>query len=198
MTAKKQYGGFIQMKKAAFILLVIVFPGACKGEVQAQNQGRILIAYYSRTGNTRIVAEYIHEAVGGDLFEIETAIAYPNDYQSTTDIALQQQRENTRPELASNVNNMNSYDIIFLGYPIWWGRMPMFFFTFLESHDLSGKTIIPFCTYGSSGVGQSAADIQRSAPGATIREAFGYRGANANNSRNDVTAWLRRLGMTVR
>jgi flavodoxin len=198
MTAKKQYGGFIQMKKAAFLLLVIVFLAACKGEVQAQNQDKILIVYYSRTGNTRTVAEYIREAVGGDFFEIETAIAYPSDYQSTADIAQRQQRENARPALASNVSNMNSYDIIFLGYPIWWGRMPMFFFTFLESHDLSGKTIIPFCTYGSSGVGQSAADIQRSAPGANVREAFGYRGANANNSRNDVTAWLRRLGMTVR
>ena len=182
------------MKKAAFLLFAIVFLGVHM-ELQAQNQGRILIVYYSRTGNTRTVAEYIQQAVGGDFFEIETAVAYPNDYQSTADIAQRQQRENARPELASNVSNMNSYDIIFLGYPIWWGRMPMFFFTFLESHDLSGKTIIPFCTYGSSGVGQSAADIQRLAPGATVREAFGYRGANANNSRNDITAWLRRLGM---
>ena len=183
------------MKKAAFLLLIIVFLGSCREKVQAQNQERILIAYYSRSGNTRTVAEYIHQALGGDIFEIETVMAYPNDYQSTADIARQQQRENARPELASRVNNMNSYDIIFLGYPIWWGRMPMFFFTFLESYNFSGKTIIPFCTYGSSGVGQSAADIQRLAPGATVREAFGVRGANANNSRNDITAWLRRLGM---
>jgi len=177
-----------------FLLFAITF-FCMEAYMEAQNQERILIVYYSRTGNTRTVAEYIHQAVGGDIFEVKPAIAYPDDYQSATNIARREQRENARPAFASNVNNMNSYDIIFLGYPIWWGTMPMFFFTFLESHNFTGKTIIPFCTYGSSGVGQSVTDIQRLAPTAVVREAFGIRGANANNSRNDVTAWLRRLGL---
>ena len=171
------------MKRVIFLLFFIVFLGVCR-EAQAQSQERILIVSYSRTGNTRIVAGYIHQAVGGDIFEIIPARAYPHDYQATTTIARQEQRENARPALASNVENIRQYyDIIFLGYPIWWGTMPMFFFTFLV------------CTYGSSGVGQSVADIQRLAPGATVREAFGVRGANANNARNDVIAWLRRLEM---
>ena len=143
------------MKRAVFLLFFIVFLGICR-ETQAQNQERILIAYYSRTGHTRAIAEYIHQAVGGDIFEIIPARAYPSAYQAATTIARQEQRENARPALTSKVENIRQYyDIIFLGYPIWWGRMPMFFFTFLESHDLTGKTIIPFCTYGGSGVGQS-------------------------------------------
>jgi len=182
------------MKKLLLFAITFFCMGAHM-ELQAQNQGRILIVYYSRTGNTRAVAEYIHQAVGGDIFEIKTATAYPKDYKSTTNIARQELRENARPALAANVNNMNSYDIIFLGYPIWWGTMPMVFFTFLESHDLKGKIIIPFCTYGSSGLGQSVADIQKLSPGATVREAFGLTGANSSSSQKDVTAWLRRLGL---
>ena len=183
------------MKKVIFLTLIFSLFGVHM-ELQAQNQNnRILIVYYSKTGNTRTVAEFIHQAVGGDIFELKPARAYPSDYQATVTLARQENQANARPALASNVNNMSDYDIIFLGYPNWINTMPMFFFTFLESHNFRGKTIIPFCTHGSGGLGNSVADIRRVASGATVREAFGVRGANANNSRNDVIAWLRSLGL---
>ena len=183
------------MKKFLLIALTL-FCTAVHMELQAQNQnGKILIVYYSKTGNTRAVAEYIHQAVGGDIFEIKPAKTYPEDYKSTTIVAKQEQKDNARPELASNVKDIAQYDTIFLGYPIWWGTMPMFFFTFLESHNLSGKTIIPFCTYGGSGLGKSAADIKKLCPGATVKSALGLRAAKASSSQADVIAWLKRLGM---
>ena len=183
------------MKKIIFLTLIFSLFGAHM-ELQAQNQNsRILIVYYSKTGNTRAVAEFIHQAVGGDIFELIPARAYPSDYQATVNIARQEHQANARPELTSNVPNISEYDIIFLGYPNWINTMPMFFFTFLESHNLRGKTIIPFCTHGGGGLGRSVADIQRIAAGATVREAFAVRGPNARNSRNDVTAWLRSLGL---
>ena len=184
------------MKKLLFLTLIFTLLGD-NMESQAQNKNtKILIVYYSKTGNTRTVAEYIHKTVGGDIFEIKPANAYPKEYQATTEIAKREQEANARPKLVSNVGNISQYDIIFLGYPIWWGSMPMFFFTFLESHDLKGKSIIPFCTHGGGGAGKSVADIRKLSPGATIKDGLAVAGRNANSTGNDVTAWLRRIGMT--
>ena len=161
-------------------------------ESQVKNQsGKILIAYYSKTGNTRAAAEYIHQSVGGDLFEIKPARDYPREYRATTEIARQEKGANARPELAANVNNMAQYDTIFLGYPNWWSTMPMFFFTFLESHDLKGKTIIPFCTNGGGGLGQSVADIKSLCPGSKILDALAIRSGNEKKSENAISVWLR-------
>ena len=182
------------MRKAAFLTLFFILLGDM--ELYAQNQKeKILIVYYSRTGNTRTVAEYIHKTVGGDIFEIKTVNSYPNEYQAVTEVARREQDTNARPELASNVDNMKQYSTIFLGYPNWWGTMPMFFFTFLESHNLTGKTIVPFCTHEGSGMGRSVADIQKLSPKSTVRDGLAIRGKTANDSQKDVTAWLRRIGM---
>ncbi|MCL2792513.1 MAG: flavodoxin [Spirochaetaceae bacterium] len=182
--------------KKLFLFTIILFCMGINMELQAQNQNqRILIAYFSWSGNTRIVAQHIHLAVGGDIFEIKPAKPYPTNYQATLNIARQELQTDDRPELESNVSNMAEYDIIFLGFPNWLNTIPMIIYTFLESHDFRGKTIIPFCTHGSGGLGRSIVDIRRLTPGATLLEPLGIRGADVRNSQNDVIAWLRRLNM---
>jgi flavodoxin len=120
---------------------------------------KCLIAYFSRkgqnyvsgriadlkVGNTEVVAKMIRKRTGGDMFHIETVTAYPNDYTETTEVAKNELRTKARPKLTGQVENMGAYDVIFLGFPNWWGTPPMAVFTFLESYDFSGKTIVPFC-----------------------------------------------------
>ena len=121
---------------------------------------KILIAYYSRkgnnyvagrivnlsVGNTEVLAQKIQSLTKGDLFQIDTVKKYPDDYTEATHVAKQELRENARSELVDFVSNMDDYDVVYLGYPNWWGTFPMGVFTFLESYNFSEKTIIPFCT----------------------------------------------------
>jgi flavodoxin len=165
----------------------------------AQNKptgDKILIACFSWSGNTRVVAGQIQKTVGGDLFEIKTTKAYPKDSRECIDAAQKEQQANARPELSAKVENMDAYNIIFVGYPNWWGTLPMPLFTFLESYDFKGKTIIPFCTHGGGRLGRSMGDIRKLCPNATIREGIDINGHVVRNAQNDVTAWLRKLGMT--
>ncbi|MDO4536504.1 MAG: flavodoxin [Clostridium perfringens] len=164
----------------------------------------ILIAYYSRKGqnywngsikniakgNTEIVAEMIQETVGGELFEIDTVNPYPIDYYECIDVAKQELRDKSRPEITDIVENMNDYDVIFLGYPNWWGTMPMSVFTFLESYDLSGKTIIPFCTNEGSGMGVSENDIKQYSD-ANVKKGLSIHGAEASKSKKAVEKWAK-------
>lgn len=165
---------------------------------------KILIAYYSRKGqnyrggsivnlpigNTEIVAKTIQELVGGELFEIKTVKQYPIDYSETTEVAKIELRTNARPELTDKVKYMDDYDVIYLGYPNWWNTFPMAVFTFLESYDFSGKTIIPFCTHEGSGLGNSERDIQRTCPKATVKKGIAIRGGNVNNAKDLIKSWL--------
>ena len=172
----------------------------------------ILVAYFSRTGenynvgyiekgNTHIVADMIAEQTGGDTFEISTITPYPDDYDECTDIARQEHSENARPELSASVENMEDYDTIFLGYPIWWSDMPMAVYTFLESYDFSGKTIIPFSTHEGSGLASTESSIAEICPDSEILEGLSIRGTVAQNSQDEaetaVTDWLKEIGFTV-
>lgn len=153
--------------------------------------GKILVAYFSWGGNTREIAEQIHRQVGGDLFEIKTVKAYPTDYRPTTDVAKQEQVDNARPALATKVPNMADYDVVILGYPNWWGTLPMPLFTFLEAYDFSGKTILPFCTHEGSEQGRSVTDLKRLCPGATVQDGLAIRGSRARRAQLEVTDWLK-------
>jgi flavodoxin len=167
-------------------------------EMNTQNQSNAqknLVAYISWRGNTRIIAEYIHQAVGGDIFEIKTVNTYPKEYRPTTEVAKRELKTNARPALIAGVNNMDSYNAIFLGYPDWWGTIPMALFTFLESYDFSGKTVIPFCTHEGSALGRSITDIKRLCLGVTVRNGLAIRGGSVNRAKIDVLNWLRRSGM---
>jgi flavodoxin len=164
-----------------------------QGQQSSTKENNILVAYFSHTGNTREIASQIHERVGGDIFEIVTVDPYPNNYNACVDKAKQEQDDNYRPVLATKVENMDSYDVVFVGYPIWWETMPMAVFTFLEEYDFSGKTIIPFCTHEGSGLGSSVEDIKKLCPNSTVLEGLAVRGSNVNNAQNEVLEWLRKI-----
>ena len=155
----------------------------------------VLIAYFSWSGNTEQVAQIIQQETGGDLFEIAPATAYTDDYNELLDIAQQEQSDNARPELAGQVENWEQYDTIFVGYPNWWSDAPMLIYSFLESYDWEGKTLIPFCTSGGSGFGRSLDNLPASAPSATILEGFHVNGSSVDGAAEDVAAWLSGLGL---
>lgn len=131
-------------------------------------------------GNTEYMAYAIQEAVGGDLFRIETVQQYPLEHELLVEMADEEQNDNARPELLNRVENMEQYDTIFLGYPNWWGDMPMPLYTFLEEYDLSGKTIIPFSSHGGSGFSRTESTIAQMQPNASVSE------NGLTVSRNDV------------
>jgi flavodoxin len=171
------------------------------------NEEKCLVAYFSRAGNnnvsgkivnlpagnTKLLAGMIREITGGDLFSIETVQSYPKDYSATVNIAKKELNGNARPELSGHVENMESYDVIFLGYPNWLGTMPMALFTFLEEYDFSGKIIVPFCTHGGGGIGRSENDITKLCPGAIRLKGFAVQGSRVSAAKKDVEDWLKSI-----
>ena len=168
----------------------------------------ILVAYFSlageqygvgviEEGNTAVIAKVIAEQTGADVFEIEAVNAYPETYNGLLDVSRQEMSDNARPEIAGTVDNMEDYDIVFVGYPNWWGDMPMIVYNFLENYDFSDKTIIPFCTHGGSGLSGTESTIA-DITGAEMMDGFDIAGEAAQNQRDKaveaVTEWLREGG----
>jgi flavodoxin len=146
-------------------------------------------------GNTQYVAYIIKEQTGSDLFRIEPETAYPIDHKRLVDMAKEERRNNRRPELKANVENIDQYETIFLGYPIWWSDFPMIIYSFLEKYDFSGKRVIPFSTHGGSGLAGTVETLKRLEPGADVIEnAFTVSRDYAENSKKDVINWLKELG----
>jgi flavodoxin len=158
-------------------------------------KNNVLVAYFSRTGNTRVIAKQIHERVGGVIFEILAVDQYPSDYDEAVERAGKELREQYRPKLKTKVENMASYNVVFVGYPNWWGTIPMPVATFLSEYDFSGKTIAPFCTNEGSGLGRSVTDIKKSCPLSTILNGLEVRGGYVRKAQSDVSDWLRELEM---
>lgn len=186
------------MKIVIFLLAVLSLVFAVSTPAQAQSDKKVLVAYFSHTQTTEKVATEIHKRVGGDIFKIETVQAYPNEHQATRAAADIELESNARPELKASMENMDSYDVIFLGYPIWKYTMPMSLFTFLESYDLSGKTIIPFCTHGGSRMSDTEDVIRKIQPKANVYKGFAvYRDIIRNNPATGavkpVEDWLAKL-----
>ena len=166
---------------------------------------KTLIAYYSRrgenyldgnivnlpVGNTEVAAKMIQERVGGDLFRIDTVKDYPADYTRATEVAQDELGRSFRPELARDVDNLDDYGVVFLGYPNWWGTAPMAVFTFLEAHAFAGKTILPFCTHEGSGLGHSERDLKAACPGANVLKGLAIKGGNVRNAGPALETWLR-------
>ncbi|MCH5162238.1 MAG: flavodoxin [Clostridiales bacterium] len=165
-----------------------------------------LIVYYSRKGqnyvngsiknlakgNTEIVAEFIQNAVGGDLFEVETAEPYPEDYNECIDVAQKELNANARPAVKAYPESLDGYDVIFVGYPNWWGTMPMAMFTLLEKLNLVGKRIAPFCTNEGSGLSLSERDLKMICPGAALLRGLSIHGAKAAQSEKKVAEWAKK------
>lgn len=184
------------MKKFLFMLPLIAALFMSATAFGQSNQGKkVLTVYFSHSGNTREIANQIHERVGGDIFEIQAVQTYPAEYNAVVKQARKEQDSNFHPSLRSKVKNIQSYDIIFVGYPNWWGTMPMPFFTFFSEYNFPGKTIIPFCTHEGSGLGRSESDIKKLCPQAKLLEGLAIRGSSVKGAQSTVASWLRRIGM---
>lgn len=163
---------------------------------QDAQEHKILVAYFSATGTTKGVAEHIANGLNADIYEIVPEEAYTdadldyNDNNSRTTIEMND--PDARPAISGSVENMEQYDIIFVGYPIWWGEAPRIVSTFMESYDFSGKTIVPFCTSGGSGIGSSASNLERLTSGATWLD--GQR-LNGSDSQDTVMEWVNSLDL---
>lgn len=166
---------------------------------------KILIAYYSRKGNnyvggnivnlpignTEVAAKKIAGLTGGDIFEIKTIHSYSEDYTICTEEAQRELQQKTRPKLATEMPDLSAYDVIYLGYPNWWGTAPMVVFTFLEGTDFSGKLIKPFCTHEGSGMGHSEADIKKVCPSAKVERGLAIRGGSVSRADKDIESWVK-------
>lgn len=176
--------------------------------MQAQEKGqdskKSIVVYYSRrgnnyvngnitdlkVGNTEVIANKIQKLTSSDIFRIETKIPYPAGYQETTEKAKKELESNARPQMEQKVDNIDQYDVIYLGYPNWWGTMPMVMFGFLESFDTAGKTIMPFCTHEGSRLGKSEADIKKLCPEAKVLPGLAIRGSNVNSADKEIERWI--------
>lgn len=162
-------------------------------DINIENMGNTLILYFSMSGNTETVANYIHEEIGGDIVKLETVQTYPEDYDELVDYAREEQRDNTHPELETTIENIEQYDTIFLGYPNWWGDMPMPIYSFLDRYDLSNKTIAPFITHGGSGLSGTPANIANEEPDAVVTEGLAINGDDVDDCQDEVNEWLNEL-----
>ena len=194
-------------------LIGLVIAACLAGSLFAQNKtsketkmGKSLVVYFSlageqynvgniKEGNTSIIAKFIAEETGSELFELETQKPYPTDsYSRLTQIAKDEQNEKARPALKADID-ITAYDTIYIGYPNWWGDMPMPVYTFLEAHDWSGKTIIPFCTHEGSGLSGTDSNIKKLYKNVTMKKALVMTGRTAQNNRKEaekqVDEWLK-------
>ena len=152
---------------------------------------------YIEKGNTMILAEMIAKKTNSELFEVKPAKKYPADYDTCIDIAKREQNQNARPKILED-KDISEYDTIFLGYPVWWGDIPMCLYTFIEGHDWNGKKIIPFCTHEGSGSGRTDRTLKNLMKGAEIQRAFAMAGHTAQNNRasaeKEIQKWLEKSG----
>ena len=146
------------------------------------------------TGNTGVIADMIAQATGGELFSIQTEEPYPATYDETTEVYMEETRAGIHRELSTHIENLESYDTIFLGFPNWWSGMPTVIFSFLDEYDLSEKTIVPFVTSGGSGFSDSIQDIQDAEPEAVILDGLSISGSRVTSAEEQVAEWLGGLG----
>lgn len=174
--------------------LSAVLTGINSAQAQAlPPQSKILIAYYSRSGNTAAIANQIKQTTGGDIFEIVPVQAYPDDYRQTTEQAKKEISEGYKPELQNKVKDFAAYDIIFVGSPCWWGTVASPVASFLSEYDFSGKTVIPFMTHGGSGLGHSVEDIKKQLPNAEVTAGKAFWGSKAASAETEVKQWIEGL-----
>lgn len=202
---RSAYRAMMDQDKGSFNIGIRLARNAVSGfgnvagtDVQQEESGTgssILIAYFSWGGNTRGIAEEIQSQTGADLFEITLVNPYSSDYNTVLDEAQRDQSEQARPELASQVENMDNYDTVILGYPNWWASIPMPIASFLEEYDFSAKTIIPFCSHGGGRFGQSLTAIAKLAPDSDMGEALSIHYSGGASLGSDVSEWLEANGI---
>lgn len=198
------------MKKIQIVLTVLcacgifLFAQNAVSQNYAMKNKKVLVAYFSRTGenynvgkiskgNTHIIAEMIAEETDGKLFQIEPVNPYPDEYNACVEVAKTEKENKSRPAIKGDVV-VEEYDVIYIGYPNWWGDMPMSVYTFIEKHDWQGKTVIPFCTHEGSGLSDTENKIKKACDGATVLNGLAIRGTTAQKSqeqaRKTTIDWL--------
>lgn len=160
-----------------------------------ETSSKSLIVYFSWSGNTENVAQSIQNQTDSDIFEIVPQTPYSDDYDTVLDLAQEEQQEDARPEISNSVDNIAQYDVIYVGFPNWWGDMPMLLYTFFDTYDLSGKTIAPFCTSGGSGLSNTVNEMKELEPNATVTDGLHIGSSDSSNPDDAVSEWLDEIGL---
>jgi flavodoxin len=164
--------------------------GATQAQSAAQPTGKILVAYFTRSGNTRVIAGTVQRALRTDLFEIRPAQPYPADYEENVEQARQERDRGFEPPMAEPVPGFANYETVFLGFPIWGETTPPIIRSFLRAHDATGKTLRPFITHGGYGLGNSLAVLADHAPAAHMEKPFSLEADQERRTLNEVKGWL--------
>ena len=166
---------------------------SAQAESKAHPGKKTLIVYFSWSGNTESVANEIKTQTGADIFKITPKAPYTKDYNTLLDVAQKELKDKARPAFSGAIQNFSSYDTVFVGYPIWWGDMPMILYTFFDTYDFSGKTIVPFVTSGGSGFANTVAEMKQLEPKAAFRDGLALSSTAAKSPKKDVARWLSNL-----
>jgi flavodoxin len=166
-------------------------------EGAASGGSRVLVAYFSRSGNTRVIAGLLQRAQRADVFEIRPANAYPEDYLQAVEQGRQERDSGFEPALAAHVPNMANYEVVFLGFPIWGETAPPVIRSFLSTHDLAGKVVVPFITHGGYGPGSSYQVLARHAPKAVLRQGFEMQADQERKTMEQVNGWFNSLNLST-
>jgi flavodoxin len=168
-----------------------------KNNAQSQTSSakKILVAYFSHSGNTREIGRQIQDATDADGFEIAPVDAYPTDYDLVVEQAKRELQANHRPVLNDKVPNMDLYDVVFVGSPNWWSTIAPPVMTFLSSYNFAGKTVVPFITHEGSRLGKSVADVKRLSSGAEVLDGHAFWGSRVRDAREDVASWLAKMDL---
>lgn len=188
------------MKSLRFtaLMCILFFFTGLSAQVQKSSPKKILVAFYSHTGNTRAVAEDIRKVTGADIFEIVPVKAYSTEHSAVVDQARKEIEAGVQPELKNALTNFKEYDVIFIGSPCWWATIAPPVATFLASYDFSGITVVPFMTHEGSYMGRSVADIRKLCPKATVEEGLPVRGSKAASSEKDIREWIEKLKLNTK
>lgn len=176
-------------------MAAIVSSGA-GAQTQPAPAKKVLVAYYSYSGNTREMARQIADVSGGELFEIVPVTPYSSDYQTVVDQAKREINAGARPALKTRVDDMSQYDVVFVGSPCWWATVAPPVATFLTSYDFAGKTVVPFMTHEGSRMGRTEADIRKLCPKSQVPDGLPVRGGAVGSSKGAVEKWVQGLGLT--
>ena len=187
--------GAVSLEVAKPIQDLLAGQSETDGNADTGKYSKTLVAYFSRKGNTEMVASYIQELTNGNLFEIVPFVPYPADYQQCLTRAMSELNEDYRPDLSSRISNIDEYDIIFLGFPIWHGNTPMAIRSFLEKYNLSGKTIAVFATSGSSGISQAMATVRSMCPDSIVTDGLSITSVTLANAENLAKDWVNDMGL---
>jgi flavodoxin len=183
------------MKTKLILLNVLIMITSCaQSQTPTSTKGKkILVVYFSHSGNTRAIAEQIKSSTGADIFEIQPVKDYPKDYKAVVDQAKKEINSNYKPELKTKVENIGQYDVIFIGSPNWCSTVAPPVNSFLSANDLSGKTVVPFMTHGGGGFGHTIVDLKKLCPNSTFLEGIAISDRSIKDSQNEILEWLQQI-----